>query len=112
MTNACLCPCCGYPDLDRPAYAAMPATLDPLPLPPYGAHWGAPSYEVCDCCGFEFGNEDDPGTAAPITFSDYLADWIADGERWFAPGKRPPGWSLAGQLRDAGRGANAPRARS
>jgi hypothetical protein len=37
---------------------------------------GTPSYEVCPNCGFEFGNDDNPGgTAAPASFAEYRAEW-------------------------------------
>ena len=39
-------------------------------VPPYGNALGRPSYEVCPRCGFEFGNDDNPGTAAPSSFDD------------------------------------------
>lgn len=57
-----------------------------------------PSYEVCSCCGFEFGNDDDPGTASPVTFEQYLAEWISDGTHWLDATKRPTNWSLEEQL--------------
>jgi hypothetical protein len=60
-----------------------------------------PSYEVCPCCGFEFGNDDEPGTAPPITFEQFLVDWVANGLNWFAPERRPPTWSLDEQLANA-----------
>ena len=71
-------------------------------LPPYSRIFGAPSYEVCDCCGFEFGNDDDPGTGSAISFQEYLQEWIDDGEIWFSDRKRPDLWSLDDQLQMAG----------
>jgi hypothetical protein len=70
--------------------------------PPYGVHFGDASYEVCDCCGFEFGNDDEPGTGEPTSFKDYLADWISDGMNWFEPRSKPLLWSLDDQLSHAG----------
>lgn len=65
-----MCLCCGYPDLDCRPYENVPDDPHPISLdPPYGDHWGIPSYEVCPCCGFEFGNDDNPGLyAKPINF--------------------------------------------
>jgi hypothetical protein len=40
-------------------------------------------YEVCLNCGFEFGNDDNPGTAPPTLFEEFLAEWKAKGKpRW------------------------------
>ena len=98
-----VCPCCGYPGLDVPPYANMPPPPWPYhPDPPYCVHYGDPSYDVCPCCGFEFGNDDDPGTAPGVTFDHYRNEWIAQGYHWFDIKKCPAKWSLAEQLRSAG----------
>jgi hypothetical protein len=70
--------------------------------PPYSRHFGNPSYEVCACCGFEFGNDDDPGTAPPVTFKEYLNEWINDGKEWFDDSRKPENWHLEEQLKHAG----------
>lgn len=99
----CYCPCCGYPGLDTPAYQRLgpPPWPEPGP-PPYEQWYGAPSYDVCACCGFEFGNDDNPGTAAPATFAEYRAEWVASGCRWFDPSHRSADWDLAQQLARVG----------
>jgi len=51
--------------------------------PPYEDLLGRASYEVCLRCGFEFGNDDNTGTAAPSSFEQYRAEWEADGSPWF-----------------------------
>jgi hypothetical protein len=93
------CPCCGYPGLDAPAYRRLgpPPWSHPGP-PPYERWYGDPSYEVCPCCGFEFGNDDNPGTAAPSSFERYRQEWIAAGCPWLDPSQRPAGWRLEEQL--------------
>jgi len=99
-----VCPCCGYPELDRPPYERMglPPWLD-HGLPPYHERYGFASFDCCSCCGFEFGFDDDPGASATASsFGDYLADWIADGCKWFTPSCKPEGWDLVEQLRRAG----------
>lgn len=103
MAETYRCPVCGFPELRRPPYAAIPdePVRDSLE-PPYARYFGEPSYDVCDCCGFEFGNDDDPGTALGITFSQYRREWIADGAGWFSPAQRPSDWSLDRQLMKAG----------
>jgi hypothetical protein len=54
-----------------------------LLTPPYEDQLGMPSYEVCPNCGFEFGNDDNPGTAQPESFENYRADWEAEGSPRF-----------------------------
>lgn len=103
MEHRFVCPCCGFEGLNRPAYENLPAAPVGQDLePPYSQYFGMPSYEVCSCCGFEFGNDDEPGTREPDTFQSYLAEWVANGAVWFSPEKRPVGWSLDRQLQKAG----------
>jgi hypothetical protein len=70
--------------------------------PQYSRHFGAPTYEVCNSRGFEFGNDDEPGTAAPVSFHQHLAEWIKDGSLWFDPKAKPSNWSLEEQLQSTG----------
>ena len=73
------CPVCKFVGLEVKPYAIWPPP-DDLPItPPYEDWLGKPSYEVCPLCGFEFGNDDNPGTCEPISFADYRAEWEADG---------------------------------
>jgi hypothetical protein len=97
------CPCCGYAALDGPAYRRLgpPPWFHPGP-PPYEQWYGKPSYDVCACFGFEFGNDDNPGTAAPSSFEQYRSEWVASGCHWFDTSRRPPDWELANQLSAAG----------
>ncbi len=93
------CPCCGYDHLAGAAYAQLP----PPPwldhgAPPYAMRYGTPSYEVCACCGFEFGFDDDPGTAPPVSFEAFRSEWLAAGCLWFDPSKRPTAWSVEHQF--------------
>jgi hypothetical protein len=94
------CPCCGYDGLVGPAYA----NLGPPPWlrhgdPPFATRLGLASYQVCDCCGFEFGFDDEPGgDAKPCSFVHYRTEWLATGAPWFNPRKKPEGWDLRAQL--------------
>ena len=93
------CPCCGYLGLSMPSYAhALRPPFSKEISPPYSQYLGEPSYQVCPCCGYEFGNDDEPGTGAPISFERYLRDWINQGCIWHEPAKSPLNWSLAKQL--------------
>lgn len=75
--------------------------------PPYCSSWGMPSYEACPC-GFEFDNDDEPGTAQPSTFEAYLAAWVAGARRWLDETRRPANWSLEQQLSEVRRIAAVP----
>jgi hypothetical protein len=38
-------------------------------------------------CAFEFGNDDNPGTAEPMSFAEYRAEWVARGRPVFDPSR-------------------------
>src|SRR5579862_3894938 len=59
------CPVCAYPD---------------MPYPPV-------NYNICPCCGTEFGNDD-----AFATVDDLRDQWVAHGANWFF-GAPPLGWN-------------------
>jgi hypothetical protein len=100
-----ICPCCGYNGLTSAPYTGMSdvsANTTGKVDPPYAKYFGMPSYEVCDCCGYEFGNDDEPGTADPVSFEMYRKEWIAKGCQWFSPNKKPKDWNVENQLRNLG----------
>ncbi len=73
------CPVCGSKELTAQPYAIWPPPPDAVYGPPYEDRLGEPSYEVCPNCGFEFGNDDNPGTAPGVSFEEYRAEWEAEG---------------------------------
>ena len=75
-----MCPICGY-------YG---------PVEPPSA-MGLPSYEICVCCGFQFGVTDlDRGFGVLA----WRALWIAKGMQWRSSFSPPPvGWDPVKQLR-------------
>jgi hypothetical protein len=77
------CPVCQYPGLDVKPYALWPPPQGIELVPPYERLLGRPSYEVCPCCGFEFGNDDNPGTGQADSFESYRRDWIKAGQPVF-----------------------------
>lgn len=79
-----MCPVCGFPGLLEPAYNAD----------------GAPSYEICPCCGFEFGFDD---LSEGVSHADYREKWIAEGAQWFDPEQKPADWDLQAQLANLNR---------
>lgn len=67
------CPVCGYPHLEEPPYD----------------EYGYPTYEICSCCGFEYGvTDDDKG----YTFESYRQEWIEKGYPFFGEDDKPDGW--------------------
>ncbi len=52
-------------------------------------------YNICDCCGTEFGNDDEQQT-----YDELRAAWINAGARWFF-GQAPFGWNPWMQLYQA-----------
>jgi hypothetical protein len=77
------CPVCCWPGLDVKPYESWPPPKGVVLSPPYCHQLGDASYDVCLKCGFEFGNDDNPGTAAPQSFEEYRAEWKAQGSPWF-----------------------------
>ncbi|MBM0065910.1 hypothetical protein [Alkalicoccobacillus gibsonii] len=67
------CPVCGYPGLDEPPYDTF----------------GCSSFDICSCCGFQFGVDDDDHDEnnEPIIYSKeelythYRNAWIASGAK-------------------------------
>lgn len=62
--------------------------------PPWGEDNQTPTYEICSCCGVEFGNED--YTLGSI--KSYRDNWINSGLKWFDPKERPANWDYKKQL--------------
>lgn len=48
------------------------------------------SYWICECCGSEYGNDDNP---------TYRENWLTQGAPWFEPKQCPVDWNLEEQLR-------------
>jgi predicted RNA-binding Zn-ribbon protein involved in translation (DUF1610 family) len=85
--TAYACPVCGSEELTAKPYDTWPPPEGLTLTPPYEDLLGRPSYEVCPNCGFEFGNDDNPGgTSSPASFAQYRAEWRADGSQRFSNG--------------------------
>jgi len=61
---------------------------------PWGKDGNSPSYDICECCGVEFGYED-CSTEGAKAFRDR---WIKNGATWYCPEYKPKNWSLEEQL--------------
>lgn len=84
MDDRFTCPVCDAQELTAPPYAIWPPPEGMVVTPPYCTQLGMPSYEVCPKCGFEFGNDDDPGDdIAGDSFTSYRDAWIARGRPRF-----------------------------
>jgi hypothetical protein len=79
-----VCPVCGYDQLDESPYINNDVTTG--------------SFEICSCCGFQFGVDDlDKG----ISHQEYREEWIAGGAIWFSRStSKPINWNLEAQLRN------------
>ena len=61
---------------------------------PWGLDGKTPSFEICDCCGIEFGYED----ATLEAIKQARALWIEKGAPWAQPQLRPTTWTLESAL--------------
>ena len=77
------CPVCGTHELVCHPYRDYDGTIPPDAKPPYEDSLGAPSYEVCSRCGFEFGFDDNPGNMMGDTFESYRQVWESEGRPRF-----------------------------
>lgn len=75
-----MCPVCGYPGLNYPPHSSS----------------GSPSHEICPCCGFHFGYDDDD---QGFTYEKWRHRWIMEKKlAWWSRRGPPPNWSPAKQL--------------
>ena len=76
------CPVCGFAGLLNP---------------PYDGH-GCASFDICPCCGTEYGYDDSTKSHAELRRA-----WLATGAPWRSSATPPPpGWNPQVQLREAG----------
>lgn len=64
------------------------------PYPQYGENGKTPTYEICDCCGVEFGYED----MTPSSAEKFRNMWLQNGAKWFRATAKPNNWSIGRQL--------------
>lgn len=84
------CPVCGYPGLEE--------------ADPYGPSWSQflGYYEICPCCGTEFGCHVDGDTVDELQQSirQRREEWIRAGHHWFDDTSGPPpDWDWKKELR-------------
>lgn len=61
---------------------------------PWGENGNSPSYEICPCCGVEFGNEDYTINST----RQYRNKWVLKGGNWFFPSEKPQNWNIEEQF--------------
>jgi hypothetical protein len=65
-----------------------------LGFEPWGKDDSEPTWEICPCCGTEFGYED----STIIGVMRARKRWIDNGAQWFNNNKRPSDWDMNTQL--------------
>ena len=65
-----------------------------LKFSPWGEDNDTPTYEICPCCGAEFGCDD----YNLESIKAYREKWIKAGAKWFNPKMMPDNWNLEKQL--------------
>ncbi|MBM7839606.1 hypothetical protein JOC54_002886 [Alkalihalobacillus xiaoxiensis] len=63
MKQFYLCPVCGYKGLEDPPYDKL----------------GNSSFEICSCCGFQFGVDDDDVCSNEAMYKQYREKWLKNG---------------------------------
>ncbi len=79
-SNKFVCRVCGNPQAD----------------PPWGEDNQSPTYEICDCCGVEFGY----GDCTPKAIKVFRDRWLVTGGNWKYPKYKPDNWSLEEQMKN------------
>lgn len=62
---------------------------------PWGPDGKTPSYQICACCGAEFGTED----RWEEQIKRRRREWLLHPDSWFRPEMRPTHWNWQEQLR-------------
>lgn len=63
--------------------------------PPWGMDGKTPSWDICRCCGTEFGYED----CTLKSIKKNRQEWISSGCPWFDKKQKPEFWSWENQKR-------------
>lgn len=64
--------------------------------PPWGEDGDTPSFEICECCGVQYGYED----CTKDAILKFRKLWIKNGAQWSFSKKKPKNWSLEKQLKN------------
>lgn len=82
--NKYICPVCNFDGLDEPPYNSC----------------GSGSYEICPCCGFEFGLDDFGYDSYEKAHAVWRKKWIDNGCIWWSSqeNRKPKDWDPIKQL--------------
>lgn len=64
--------------------------------PMWGDDGKTPNYEICDCCGVEFGYED----YTIESLHSFRSKWIDKGTPWFNKKSKPENWDFKEQFKN------------
>ncbi|MGI9948613.1 hypothetical protein [Vibrio hyugaensis] len=64
--------------------------------PPWGGDGKSPNFDICSCCGVEFGYED----SSFISTTNYRRKWLENGAKWFDLDEMPTNWCAKEQLKN------------
>lgn len=70
--------------------------FDGLTDPPY-SKFSNPSFEICKCCGFQFGFDD---MSEGKSYEEFRNSWIENNFEWFNEDKKPKNWDHKEQLKN------------
>ena len=62
---------------------------------PWGEDGITPAFEICGCCGVDFGYQD----CTPASVKKFREEWLKKGGQWLISGEKPSNWSLEEQLK-------------
>lgn len=63
---------------------------------PWGEDGKSPAYQICPCCGVQFGKED-------ITLDEikkYRTAWVNKGGKWYIEAEKPEEWDMEEQMKN------------
>ncbi len=63
---------------------------------PWGEDGKSPSFQICPCCGVQFGKED----RTLESIKTYRAEWKNSGGKWFMENERPECWDIEQQMKN------------
>lgn len=63
---------------------------------PWGEDGKSPTFQLCPCCGVQFGKED----LTLESIKEYRDGWISKGGKWFVKNEKPESWDVEAQMKN------------
>ncbi|MBJ8504312.1 hypothetical protein I6M96_04750 [Acinetobacter seifertii] len=63
---------------------------------PWGENGGNPNFDICDCCGTEFGYQD----CTKESVKANRKRWLEGGANWWVLKEKPKDWDIEKQLQN------------